>query len=66
MVMIKRGRERQTLVDSEDSFAYKLAVQKTSKEFKTDPRGSTGSKMPEGKRQSKNFLSHARYRSQNF
>lgn len=35
MVMIKRGRERKTLVDSEDSFAYKLAVQKTSEEFKT-------------------------------
>lgn len=51
MVMIKRGRERQTLVDSEDSFAYKLAVQKTSEEFKTDPRGSISSEMPEGKRQ---------------
>lgn len=66
MVMIKRRRERQTLVDSEDSFAYKLAVQKTSEEYKTDPRGSISSEMPEGKRQSKNFLSHARYRSQNF
>lgn len=44
MVMTRRERERETkkrekrtLVNSGDLFAYKLAVQKISEEFKTDP-----------------------------
>lgn len=35
----EREREKQTLVNSGDLFPYKLAVQKISEEFKTDPRG---------------------------
>lgn len=67
MVMTRRERERETkkrekrtLVNSGDLFAYKLAVQKISEEFKTDPRGLLILKCPRVRDTKKIFLSHVR------